>query len=47
MTNQSSQSELEERRAAFARLSVYTGIGVLAAGGILISCSFSPGLPGM
>jgi hypothetical protein len=36
MTSQAPQEELEDRRASYARLSVYTGIGVLAAGGLLM-----------
>lgn len=46
MTDQSPQEELEQRRASYARLSIYTGIGVLAAGGLLMVAFILTGASG-
>ena len=36
MSNQTSQKTIDDHRADYARFSIYTGIGVLAAGGLLL-----------
>lgn len=36
MTSQAPQQTVDDHRANYARFSIYTGIGVLAAGGLLL-----------